>query len=64
MNSHRNGDRRGYAARGADTSGRGWRVAGLGDVQVGGASRQERRRGAGATEREGYDYERILVGGR
>ena len=37
------GNRRRHAAMGADTSGRGWRVEGTGDVQVGGTLQQEKR---------------------
>ena len=40
--------RRMHMAWGAETSGRGWRVAGAGDVQVGGALHQERRWRVGA----------------
>ena len=58
-----NGDRRRHAARGAETSGGGWRVAGVGNVQVEGVPRWERRWGAGVTERC-YDEKRILMGGR
>ena len=39
----RNGGRHRDMTRGADTSGGGWRVAGVGDVQVDGAPRWERR---------------------
>ena len=47
-NRHRNSSRLRHAARGAGISGVGWRAAaGAGDVQVGGASHQERRWGAG-----------------
>ena len=42
------GGRLRYMAWGVDTSGRGWRVAGAGDIQVVGALRRERRWGAGA----------------
>ena len=49
--STRNGDRRRHAARGTRKSGGACQVAGAGDVQVGGASHQERRWGAGANER-------------
>ena len=41
-----------HAARDADTSGGGWRLAGASDVQVGGALRRERKWGAGVTECE------------
>ena len=37
-------------------------MAGVGDIQVDGVSRQERRWGEGATERC-YDDKQILVGG-
>ena len=40
-----NSARRSHAAQGAETSHVGWRVAGVGDVQVVGASHQERRWG-------------------
>ena len=49
--SHRNRDRRRHAARGADTSGGGWRVAVVGDFQVVGASLRERIWRAGENER-------------
>ena len=42
-----NGGRRRYAVQCADTSKGGWRVAGAGDVQVGGALYRERSWGAG-----------------
>ena len=41
-----NGDRRRHLSWGADMISGGWRVAGEGDIQVGGALRQERRWGA------------------
>ena len=52
-NRHGNGSRRRHAARGAGTSGGGWRAAGAGDVNVlvCVASHQERRWGAGEIER-------------
>ena len=40
-----NSARRSHAAQGAETSHVGWRVAGVGDVQVVGDSHQERRWG-------------------
>ena len=43
--------RRRHAPRGAETSGGGRRVAGAGDVQVGGDLRRERMWGAGENER-------------
>ena len=46
---HRNGSRRRHVALDAGTSGGGWRVAGAGDSQVGGASHWERRWGASET---------------
>ena len=56
-----NGGRRRHTERGAGTSGGGWRVAGAGDVQVGGVSHQERRWGAGE-EREGSEDECMQMG--
>ena len=50
-----NGGRRRHAARGADASGGGWRVAGVGNVQVDGAPHRGRRWVEGATERC-YNY--------
>ena len=47
----RNGGRRRNAARSAEMNGGGWRGAGAGDVQVGGASHRERRWGLGVNER-------------
>ena len=47
-----NGRRRRHAARGAGTSGGGWQVVDTGDVQVGGASHQERKWVAGVNERD------------
>ena len=44
-------------------AGGGWRVAGVGDIQVDGVLHQERRWGAGAMERC-YDDKRLLMGGR
>ena len=40
-----------HAARGAEMSGGGWRVAGVGNVQVDRVPRQERKWGVGLTER-------------
>ena len=51
MKWNRNGSRHRHAVQGAGMSGRGWRVVGAGDVQVGGALHWERRRGAGEIER-------------
>ena len=48
-NGHVNGIRSRHTARGADTSGGSWRVAGVDDIQVDGASRQERRWGVSVT---------------
>ena len=59
-----NGGRCRHAAWGAYMSDGGWLVAGAGNFQVGGSSRQERRWGAVATYREGYDYEQLLMEGR
>ena len=42
---------------------RGWRVTGVGDVQVDSAPRQERIWGAGATKRC-YDDKQMLMGGQ
>ena len=42
-----NGGKHRHAAQGAETSGGGWRVAGVGEVQVDDVPRQERRWGAG-----------------
>ena len=50
------------AVRGAETSGRGWRVAGVGDVQVDSVLQQERRLRAGVTERC-FNNEWLLMGG-
>ena len=44
-----NGGRRRHTARVAETSGGCWRVEGVGDVEVHGDTRGERRWGAGAT---------------
>ena len=41
-----------HAERVAETSGRGWRVAGVGNVQVDGALRQEKGWGSGASKRD------------
>ena len=46
-----NGGRCRPAERGTETSDGGWRMEGVGNVQVGGASRQERRFGGGANDR-------------
>ena len=46
----RNGGRCRHVARDAGTSDGEWRVAGAGNVQVGGASHQERRWRAGETQ--------------
>ena len=46
-----NGDKRRHAAQGAEKSGRVWRVASAGYVQVGGALHRERRWGAGEKNR-------------
>ena len=51
------------AERSAETSVRGWRVTGVGDVQVDSAPRQERIWGAGATKRC-YDDKQMLMGGQ
>ena len=40
-----------------------WQVAGMGDVQVGGALQWERRWGAGE-KREGFRDERLWIGRR
>ena len=48
-----NGGRHRHVERGTDTSSRGWRVAGAGDVQMGGALRRERRWGAVANRERG-----------
>ena len=62
-NRHGNGSRRRQAARGAEMSGGRWRVAGVGDVQVDSALRQERMWGAVVTEK--YEKkEMLLMGGR
>ena len=53
--------RHGYQGRAAE-AGR-WQVVGEGDVQVGGASHQERRWGAGE-KLEGFEYERLRMGRR
>ena len=47
--------------RGAETRGRGWRVAGVGDIQVDGNLFMERRWGGGARER-GYKDKHYLWG--
>ena len=61
-NGRSNGSRRRYTAQGADTSGGRWWVAGVGDVQVNGATRRKRRWGEGVTDRCGDD-KRLLMGG-
>ena len=53
--------RRRHAVRGAGTSGKGWWVAGAGDVQVGGNSHQERTWGA-VEKQEGFNNEQIRMG--
>ena len=58
-----NGGRHRHATQGTETTSGGWWVAGAGDVQVGGASLQERNRVAGATQREGYGNKHLLMGG-
>ena len=58
-----NGGRRRQAVQGAETSGRGWRVAIVGDVQVSGAPLWEKWWGLGSTERC-YNDERPLMVGR
>ena len=50
-------------ARGKETSGEGWSVAGVGNYQVDGAPLQEMIWGAGAAE-QCYDNKRLLMGGR
>ena len=47
IHSHGNGGRCRHTARCAGTSGRGWRVAGMGDFHVSSALLWERRWGAG-----------------
>ena len=42
-----NGGIRSHAERGAETSGGGWQVAGVGNIQVGGDSHRERKWGTG-----------------
>ena len=51
-----------HAAQGAETSGGGCQVVGVGDIQVDGTSLWERRWVAGATARC-YDNKRLLMGG-
>ena len=46
----RNGGRGRHEARGAETSGRGWRGAGVNEVQVDEVTLWERRWGAGETD--------------
>ena len=57
-----NGIRRRHVTQGAETSGGRWWVAGVGDVQVNGATRRKRRWGEGVTDRCGDD-KRLLMGG-
>ena len=52
-----------HEARGAETSGRGWKMAGAGDVQLGVDSILERRWRAGDTQKEEYEDERIIIRG-
>ena len=47
-----NGVRPRHAARDVETSGEVWWVTGVGDVQLDGVSRREKRGGAGSTERD------------
>ena len=47
----RNDDRFRHTTPGEEISGRGWRVAGVGDVQVDVVPRRERRWGAGVTKK-------------
>ena len=54
-NRHRNGSRHRHAARGTGARRGGWQAAGVGDVQVGGASHWERRWGAGARDMDDDD---------
>ena len=56
-----NSKRRRHAAWGAETSSGGWRVTGVGNVQVDGVPRQERRWGVRVLERC-YGDERLLMG--
>ena len=49
-------------AQGAETSGGGWRVAGVGVVQVDDPPRRERRWGAGVAERSGKAKSLMMVG--
>ena len=50
--------------QGVETRGGGWKVAGVGDVQVDGALCRERRGGAGARERGYKEKCYWLVSGR
>ena len=52
LNVTGNGGRHMHVVQGAGTCGRGWRVEGTGDVQVGGASHWEKRWGVGENERD------------
>ena len=47
VNLHGKASRHRHVTQGAGTSGGGWRAAGAGNVQVGGALHRERRWGAG-----------------
>ena len=58
----RNNGRCRHVARGAETSGRGWQVAGVDDVRVDGVPRWDRRWVAGEIERC-HGNKRLLVGG-
>ena len=58
-----NGRRHRHTALGAETSVRGWQVAGVGNVQVEGFSFRESRRGECYRERCYYG-DQLLVGGR
>ena len=62
-NRRGNGSRSRHTARGAEISGGSWRLVGVGDVQVDGATIQERRWGGGAIERF-CNNQRLLVGAR
>ena len=53
-----------HAAGGRETSDRGLRVTGVGDVHVGGSLRKESNWGAGATQKEGHGYGRLTMGGQ
>ena len=39
-------------------------MTGVGDVHVGGSLRKESNWGAGATQREGHGYGRLMMGGQ